>query len=99
MIVKLLTEHHFEFLSLKGVYTGLSECTLVKIPHCWKSHPLALIFSMCYAIQVPSPPIPFSKQNIASLMLAIFHTCINTYSVCAYLFKALSNETKSMFRS
>ena len=38
MIVKLLTEHHLEFLSLKGGYTGSSESTLVKIPHCWKSH-------------------------------------------------------------
>ena len=38
MIVKLLTEHHLEFLSLKGGYTGLSESTLVKMPHCWKSH-------------------------------------------------------------
>ena len=38
MIVKLLTEHHFEFLSLKGGYTGSSESTHVKMPHCWKSH-------------------------------------------------------------
>ena len=38
MSVKLLTEHRLEFLSLKGVCTGLSECTLVKMPHCWKSH-------------------------------------------------------------
>ena len=30
MIVKLLTEHHFEFLSLKGGFTGSSESTLVK---------------------------------------------------------------------
>ena len=36
MIVKLLTEHHLEFLSLKGNYTGSSESTLVKMPHCWK---------------------------------------------------------------
>ena len=41
MIVKLLTEHHLEFLSLKGGYRGLSESTHVKIPHCWKSHALA----------------------------------------------------------
>ena len=34
----LLTEHHLEFLSLKGGCTGSSESTLVKIPHCWKSH-------------------------------------------------------------
>ena len=30
MIVKQLTEHHLEFLSLKGGSTGLSEFTLVK---------------------------------------------------------------------
>ena len=33
MSVKLLTEHHLEFLSLKGGCTGLSESTFVKIPH------------------------------------------------------------------
>ena len=38
MIVKLLTEHHLEFLSFKGGCTGLSESTLVKIPHSWKSY-------------------------------------------------------------
>ena len=43
MIVKLFTEHHLEFLSLKGGGTGLSESTLVKMPHCWKSHVTAII--------------------------------------------------------
>ena len=38
MVVKLLTEHHYEFLSLKGGCTGSSEFTLVKMPHFWKSH-------------------------------------------------------------
>ena len=38
MIVKLLTEHHLEFLSLKGGCRGLSESTLVKMLHCWKYH-------------------------------------------------------------
>ena len=38
MTVKLLTEHHLEFLCLKGSCTGSSESTLVKMPHCWKSH-------------------------------------------------------------
>ena len=33
-----LTEHNLEFISLKGGCTGSSESTLVKIPHCWKSH-------------------------------------------------------------
>ena len=41
--VKLLTEHHLEFLRLKGGCTGLSVSTLVKIPHCWKSHVTAQI--------------------------------------------------------
>ena len=44
MIVKLLTEHHLEFLSLKGGCRGSSESTLVKMPHCWKSHVRALIY-------------------------------------------------------
>ena len=36
--VKLLTEHHMKFLSLKGGCTGSSGCTVIKMPHCWKSH-------------------------------------------------------------
>ena len=43
MTVKLLTEHHLEFLNLKGGCTGLSESTHVKMPHCWKSHVVAHI--------------------------------------------------------
>ena len=43
MTVKLLTEHHLEFLSLTGGYIGWSESTLVKMPHCWKSHVVAQI--------------------------------------------------------
>ena len=38
MILKLLTEHHLEFLILKGGWSGSSESTLVKTPHYWKSH-------------------------------------------------------------
>ena len=46
MIVKLLTEHHLEFLSLKGDCTDSSESTLVKMSNCWKSHVAAqIIFS------------------------------------------------------
>ena len=46
--VKLLTEQHLEFLSLKGGCTGSSESTLAKTPHCWKSHVAAQLFSSCY---------------------------------------------------
>ena len=38
MSVKLLTEHHLEFLSFTGGCTGSSETTHVKMPLCWKSH-------------------------------------------------------------
>ena len=41
MIVKLLTEHHLEFLSLEVDCTGSSESTLVKMSNCWKSHATA----------------------------------------------------------
>ena len=41
MIVKLLTAHHLEFLSLKGGCRGSSKSTHVKMPHCWKSHVMA----------------------------------------------------------
>ena len=44
MSFKLRTEHHLEFLSLKGGCTGSSESTLVKMPHCWKSHVTAQLF-------------------------------------------------------
>ena len=47
MTLRLLTEHPLEFLSLKGGCTGLFESTLVKMPHCWKSHVVAQIWIHC----------------------------------------------------
>ena len=38
MTLRLQAELHFGFLSLKRGYTGSSESTLIKMPHCWKSH-------------------------------------------------------------
>ena len=52
MIVKLLVDHHLEFLSLKGGCTGSSESTLVKMPHCWKSHAMAQIWDLIDAFHV-----------------------------------------------
>ena len=43
MGVRQQTEHHLEFLSLKGGCTGLSRSIYVKMPHCWKSHVKARI--------------------------------------------------------
>ena len=51
MIVKLLTEHHLEFLSLKGGCRGSSESTHVKIPHRWKSHILAQLCIYSFPIE------------------------------------------------
>ena len=45
MNVRLLSEHHLEFLSLKGGCTGSSESTLVKMPHCCESHVTAQTLS------------------------------------------------------
>ena len=44
MIVKLLTEHHLEFLSSKGGCRGWAKSTHLKMPHCWKSHATARIY-------------------------------------------------------
>ena len=52
MIVKLLTVHHLEFLSLKGGCTGSYESINVKMPHCGKSHVTAQLSE--YTIQVGS---------------------------------------------
>ena len=46
MIVKLLTDYHLEFLSLKGGCRGSSESTLVKMSNCWKSQPRLIL---CYS--------------------------------------------------
>ena len=43
MSVKLLTERHLKFLSLKGGCKGSSKSRLVKMPHCWKSRVTAHI--------------------------------------------------------
>ena len=45
MIVKILTENHLEFQSLKGGCRGSSESTLVKMSNCWKSHATAHLSS------------------------------------------------------
>ena len=59
MIVKLLTEHHLEFLSLTGGCRGSSESTLVKMSNCWKSHVMAHMY------------ISFSKGKIKSKAVSI----------------------------
>ena len=50
MIVKLLTTQHLELLSLTGGCRGSSEHTLVKMPHCWKSHDTAQLFTIVHGL-------------------------------------------------
>ena len=59
MIVKLLTEHHLEFLSLKGGCRGSFESTHVKLPYCWKSHATAqfLFQTVKRIINRPAPSL------------------------------------------
>ena len=49
MSVKLLTEHHLEFLTFKGDCIGSSEFTLVKMSNCWKSHATAHYYNCVYS--------------------------------------------------
>ena len=66
MTVKLLTEHHLEFLSLKGGCTDSSESTLslVKMPYCWKScvkREFLPISNLIQDQQIPSYCLSHSK--------------------------------------
>ena len=63
MSVELLTEHHLEFLSLKGDYTGSSESKLVKIPHCWKSHVAAQMVSGTTSLALPEGRKSYAHQR------------------------------------
>ena len=69
--VKLLTEHEqrLEFLRLTGGCTGSSEYTLVKMPHCWKSHVTAQILFDISIINTQSTP---NKNNINVQYLSNF---------------------------
>ena len=86
MIVKLLTEHHLEFLSLTGGCRcrGLSESTLVKMSNCWKSHAMAQIFDRQTPISLGCSTRLCDKYQ--NLMLAHFrilyllNTNIDVYS-------------------
>ena len=66
MIVQLLTEHHLEFLSLKGGCRGSSESTHVKMPHCWKSHVTAHLFWSIF----------LNNSGICNILLHIPHTTV-----------------------
>ena len=53
IIVKQLTGHLLEFLSLKGGCRDSSESTLVKMSNCWKSHGVAQ-YNQAVWLQMPT---------------------------------------------
>ena len=55
LLIKLLTQHHLEFLSRKGGCTGSSESTLVKVTHCCKSRVTAHISCLCFTLTATFP--------------------------------------------
>ena len=71
MGVKLLTEHNFEFLRLKGGCRDSSESILVKMPYCWKSHVTAHIYKACYVTTYTLQIVTSGGANIRSQDLKI----------------------------
>ena len=68
MIVKLLTEHHLEFLSLTGGCGGSSESTLVKMSNCWKSQSTAQLKCYEHFKSIPADS-PFSFNFVFGRLL------------------------------
>ena len=87
MIVKLLTEHHLEFLSLEVDCTGSSESTLVKMSNCWKSRAATHIQS------------PLAISNIITLF--IFKITVKSKKFVFFLpqnFEKIKRLAKSLRR-
>ena len=80
MNVKLLTDLHFEFLSLNGGYTGSSESTHVKMPHCWKSRVRAYDISRVYSQLKVS--VVQNKKSVVALYVE-FETVLKSYNLKA----------------
>ena len=79
MTVKLLTEHHLEFLSLKWGFPVSSESTLVKMPYCWKSH---------VAAQISDQPVHLCR------LICIFVACMYICSKNNLLTRQKFNKKK-----
>ena len=97
MTVKLLTEQHLEFLSLKGGCTGSSESTLVKMPHLLESHVEAQLYSipntknqfMCLShMQVVDRYIRLMLQNV---VLVSVQLGLIALSCCAQIYPSFKH--------
>ena len=109
MSVKLLTEHHLEFLSLKGGCTGSSEYTLVKLPHCWKSHVMThLLYSsamyslgsvcwldICDSVNQATTNLAFHSNELSKDNLAVNNIILAIYCCHPGAFQTLTQKTCS----
>ena len=77
MTVELLTEHHLEFLSLIGGFTGSYETTLVKMPCCWKSHVTAQFCWLSSASSIHYHDIGLSSRS----SVIMFGLCFNATDI------------------
>ena len=73
MIVKLLTEQHLEFLSLKGGCRGSSESTLVKMSNYLKSHAAARLIFFAW-FQYPTGLHQYSASADSFIMVTFTAT-------------------------
>ena len=77
----LLTEHHLEFLSLNGGYTGLSESTLVKMPTYWPSN-VTGGRNTRYHVAVNAASA--TKQYKFVIYIFLLHVCIRKCDIISY---------------
>ena len=63
MSIKLLTEHHLEFLSLKEGCIGSSESSLVKMPNCGNHMPWLISYISCSCDTIYGSPGPFNTEK------------------------------------
>ena len=97
--VKLITEYHLEFLSWKGGCKGSSKSTLVKMPHCCKSHVtahLSLVWEpQHYDISVAyTQDAPIQTHTDISCRLMVFILVwifISIQTLCIRAAKALAS--------
>ena len=78
MTVKLLTEHHLEFLRSIGSCTGSSESTLVKKAHYWKLHVTAhFCIGSCFVMQYLMSFLVLKKKSLRKRELMINYAATN----------------------
>ena len=89
MTLKLLTKHYFEFLILPGGSMSSSGSTLVKMPHCWKTHVSAhlmildgqagrKILQQCKTISLPLDALIKVINKLIISTLDKQRICVNT---------------------